>query len=659
MDPVRISVIIVSYNVRFFLEQCLQSVKRAARDIPAEVFVVDNDSADGSCMMVRDNFPGVVLIENKDNVGFSKANNQAMRLASGEFVLILNPDTVVEEDAFHKILDFMDNHPDAGALGVKMIDGKGRFLPESKRSLPTPAVSFYKMSGLSALFPKSRKFGRYHLGFLSPEEVHAIDILPGAFMFIRKTVLDRVGLFDESYFMYGEDIDLSYRILQAGYRNYYFPGTTIIHYKGESTRKGSVNYVLMFYQAMIIFANKYFSRSNARWFSLIIKLSVYFRAALSLLRRLVARFSLPLLDAAIIFAGFVLINPLWESFKFSTGGHHPPEFLRVFVPAYILVWLVSIYFSGGYDQPVRIRKIVRGILYGTALILVIYSLLPEIYRFSRALILLGSIWVFFFLILERLILHFLRFPGFALDLGARKRTAIVGREAETDRISRLLGQTGRPVQVVGFINPDENNLLASGYLGTLSQIREIIRINHVDEIIFCSRDLSINEIIRNMLNLGSMQTDYKIAPDATDSIIGSNSINRSGDLYVIPIHSVGEPQNRRLKRLFDFMTALVLLALSPVVAWFYWPRSLNFLWNCILVLSGKRSWIGYHPDGMLPGYHLPAIKKGIMPPAGRRTGDNTSTEGWLDSNLRYARDFTMYREFVLFFRSFGNLGDRM
>ncbi|MDD4646304.1 MAG: glycosyltransferase family 2 protein, partial [Bacteroidales bacterium] len=270
MKPIRISVIIVSYNVRFFLEQCLKSVYRAGQGIPMEVFVVDNNSADGSCVMVRDQFPEVILIENTENTGFSKANNQAMRIAAGEYQLILNPDTVVEESTFQKTLEFMDSHPDAGALGVRMIDGKGAFLPESKRALPTPWVSFYKVFGLSALFPRSRKFGQYHLGYLPQDEINPVDILPGAFMFIRKSVLDKIGYFDESFFMYGEDIDLSYRICLAGFKNYYFPETTIIHYKGESTKKASMNYVRMFYQAMIIFAVKHFSKSNARWFSFFI-----------------------------------------------------------------------------------------------------------------------------------------------------------------------------------------------------------------------------------------------------------------------------------------------------------------------------------------------------------------------------------------------------
>jgi GT2 family glycosyltransferase len=196
----KLSVIIVNYNVKFFLEQALHSVKRACSGVDAEVFVVDNRSVDGSVEMVQSRFPDVKLIANTENVGFSKANNQGIRAASGEYILLLNPDTVVEEDTFSKVISFMDQTPDAGAVGVKMIDGKGVFLPESKRGLPTPAVAFYKIFGLSKLFPRSKTFGRYHLGYLDNNTTHPVDVLAGAFMMLRKTVLDEIGLLGRSFF---------------------------------------------------------------------------------------------------------------------------------------------------------------------------------------------------------------------------------------------------------------------------------------------------------------------------------------------------------------------------------------------------------------------------------------------------------------------------
>jgi GT2 family glycosyltransferase len=213
---VKLSIVIVNYNVKHFIEQCLISVFKAVTNINAEVFVVDNNSVDGSCAMIKKRFPAVKLIENTANHGFSYANNQAIRKATGEYVLLLNPDTVVEEDSFEKCIDFMDKNRDTGGLTVKMIDGKGNFLPESKRALPTPIVSFYKIFGLTSLFPRSKRFAKYYLGHLSNEEINEIEILPGAYMFLRKETLEKTGYLDEDYFMYGEDIDLSYKITKSG-----------------------------------------------------------------------------------------------------------------------------------------------------------------------------------------------------------------------------------------------------------------------------------------------------------------------------------------------------------------------------------------------------------------------------------------------------------
>ena len=204
-----LSVIIVNYNVKHFLEQCLISVKKALVGIEGEIIVVDNNSVDGSLNLINNKFSEIVLIANKKNTGFSVANNQGIKIAKGSNILLLNPDTVIQEDSLRKCLEFFDKNKDAGALGVKMYDGNGRFLPESKRGLPTPSVAFYKIFGLSSLFPNSKTFGKYHLGYLSQNENHKVDVLSGAFMMIRKKVLDEVGLLDETFFMYGEDIDLS------------------------------------------------------------------------------------------------------------------------------------------------------------------------------------------------------------------------------------------------------------------------------------------------------------------------------------------------------------------------------------------------------------------------------------------------------------------
>ncbi len=265
-----VSVIIVSYKVRYYIEQCLYSVLRSVPD--AEIFVVDNDSADGSVEFLRKRFPQVEVIDNGCNAGFGKANNIALAKATGRYVLFLNPDTVVAERTIPGCIEYMDAHPDTGAVGVRMQYGDGHFALESRRSLPTPSVAFWHMTGIGRLFSHSRVFAKYHLSYLDRDRECGIDVVSGAYMFIRKEALDKIGGFDEAFFMYGEDIDLSYRILQQGYKNCYLP-LPIVHYKGESTNKTSYRYAKVFYDAMNIFFDKHFKRYS-RLFAVLVKMVV-------------------------------------------------------------------------------------------------------------------------------------------------------------------------------------------------------------------------------------------------------------------------------------------------------------------------------------------------------------------------------------------------
>jgi len=279
-----LSVIIVSYNVSEYLYKCLISVQKASEKIDCEIFVVDNNSIDNSGEMVRSEFPSVKLILNTVNKGFSAANNQAIIQSTGQYVLLLNPDTIVEEDAFSKCIVFMKNHPDAGALGVRMVNGEGRYLPESKRGLPTPAASFFKIFGFSFLFPRSKLFNSYYLSHIDCNETSITEVIAGAFMFIRREALQKAGLPDEDFFMYGEDIDLSYRILRAGFHNYYFPEVQIIHFKGKSTDRNNYNDIFDFYNAMRIYSGKRQKEKFSLLYFLIIP-AIYFREVFSILNR--------------------------------------------------------------------------------------------------------------------------------------------------------------------------------------------------------------------------------------------------------------------------------------------------------------------------------------------------------------------------------------
>lgn len=278
----KLTVVIVSYNVEDYLYQCLHSVYKALQDVDAEVYVVDNHSHDNTVEMVRREFPDVVLVASNHNLGFSRANNIAIRQSDSEYVLLLNPDTIVGEHTLSDSVAFMDAHPKAGGLGVRMMSYDGQDARESRRGLPTPTVSFYKMSGLCNRFPRSRRFGKYYMGYLPWDEPAQIEVVSGAYFMLRRKAIDEVGLLDEDFFMYGEDIDLSYRLLKGGYENWYLP-TRILHYKGESTQRSSFRYVHVFYEAMLIFFRKHYSQLSLL-LSIPIKLAIYAKATIELLR---------------------------------------------------------------------------------------------------------------------------------------------------------------------------------------------------------------------------------------------------------------------------------------------------------------------------------------------------------------------------------------
>lgn len=634
----KLSVVIVNYNVRHFLEQALLSVQKAIAGLDAEIFVVDNNSVDNSVEMVAEQFPGVKLIANKENLGFAKANNQAIRESTGEYVLLLNPDTVVQEDSLIKCCQFMDEHPDCGGLGVRMIDGKGKFLPESKRGLPTPAVALYKMTGLASLFPKSKTFGRYHLRYLPENETHEVDVLSGAFMMLRRSVLDQTGLLDEAFFMYGEDIDLSYRITKAGYKNMYFPGTTIIHYKGESTKKKSANYVKVFYNAMVLFAQKHYSSRMAGWFAFFISVAVKFRALLAIVFRLLSGIALPLLDFTVIYLGFYLIARYWEVYNKFVRDFYPDSYYFIYIPAYIFTILFSLYLSGGYDRPLVSRRIQRGTLAGAIVVFVVYAFLPKDMQFSRAILFLGCLWSVIAVPGVRLLLNGFRTGKFNLSGTPEPRIIVVAGEAESKRIQGLIAQSHVYYDFMGLVAPGA--VKPGGFLGHLGQIKEIAEIFKINQVIFSSRDLGAAQIMETMSQLSGTDVNFKIVPENSAVIIGSNSKNLPGELYSIDIRfALADQQIRRKKRILDLAVVLVLWLTFPLMLFFKNGRAM--LSRTFNVLAGTQTWVSYYSDNLSDG--LPPMKPGLFSPsagfADRELADN--------ANLAYARDYSVQKDILL------------
>ncbi len=650
----KLSVIIVNYNVQHFLEQCLYSVEKAMRKVEGEVWVVDNNSVDGSVAMVKNKFPWVKLVESKKNLGFSRGNNLAMKESQEEYMLLLNPDTLVEEDTFEKIVNFMDEHPDGGGLGVKMVDGQGHFLPESKRGLPTPSVAFYKIFGLASFFPKSRKFGKYHLGFLDKEENHEVEILSGAFMLLRKSVLDKIGYLDETFFMYGEDIDLSYRIIKAGYKNYYFSDTRIIHYKGESTKKSSVNYVFVFYRAMIIFAKKHFSQKNASLFSFLINLAIYARASLALLRRGISSILLPLFDGALIFLLLFGFKHFYENQIIGNPNHFPDTLIYWEIPAFICVWLLSVFLFKGYKKDPKLSNLTKGVVLGTVVIAVIYGLLPESLRFSRIIILAGMVISLLSLFINRLVVHFALYKNFDISFNKKKRIVIVGGKEEAKRVARILNLSYSKPIFTALVSPVEESNTDEDFIGSINQLEEIIGIHKIDEIIFCAKDLSAQKIIDYMTVNSSSKVDFKIAPPESLFIIGSHSVNEPGEMYVIDLNSVSKKLNQKNKRGFDIITSCMIMILSPILI-FIVEKPFGLLKNALKVLIGKLTWVGYLKPNTLKS-ELPEIKTGILNPSDTMRIVPTQAESIQRLNMMYAKDYNVFNDLDIVVRCIKKLG---
>ena len=621
----------MNYNVKHFLNQCLKSVYQSIRSIDAEVWVVDNNSVDGSVEMVQSLFPGVHVIANKENVGFSVANNQAIKKSTAEYILLLNPDTIVPENCFVKLLTFADSRPDLGGCGVHMLDGQGTYLPESKRGLPTPEVALYKMIGLNKVFPKSKKFGKYHLGYLDKNKNHEIDILCGAFMLMRKKALDQVGLLDETFFMYGEDIDLSYRITQGGWKNYYFSDIQIIHYKGESTKKLSTNYVRVFYKAMVIFAEKHYSGGNQTLFKFFINTAIYARATIAVVNNGIKKFWQPTLEALFIFISLYWLKGYWEEHIKRGNEIYPIEMVTIHIPYYTASWILSLWYSGSYKKNYDFGLLVRGILLGTATISIIYGLLPETLRFSRGIILFGTLLVLAMLIVWRSALHFTKYKTLDFSQQNHTKSILVGEQSKWEQVINMLKSYNRNYQQIGFVSDQKSD--SPQWLGTSNQLKEIIKIYGISEVIFSNDSISTEDTMKLMNDIGT-RVNYYTIPANSNFVIGSHSKNANGLYFGEQIGlNLSNQERRTQKRLFDIAIALVVIVFAPLAAVF--KKTRKWLIHSGSVLVGHKTWVGYAASPQ----NLPLLKPGVYTTDFELKEENIKFQENLD--LLYAKNYSL------------------
>lgn len=615
-SAVDVSVVIVSYNVREFVTQALQSVARALEGLDVEVFLVDNDSADGTATHIQAQFPDVQVIANKENVGFATANNQAIRQARGRHVLLLNPDTLVQEDTLRKMVAFMDAHPDAGAVGCRILNPDGSFALESRRAFPTPKVALYRLLGLSRLFPASPRFGRYNMTFLSKDNVCEVDALSGCCMMIRREAIwgsdepnqsDRTaaGLLDERYFMYGEDLDWCFRIQQAGWRNYYTPDTQIVHYKGMSTRKGELRYVLLFYGAMLRFVEKHLApeadaaggirRLSSLAMRVVLRTGIFLRGALAATVRLV-KTALPFVgDAAISLATLLAFTLVWSQLR---GVAYDTFFLALVLPAYAVIHATGIRLMGN-----RTRKVLNGTGRGTLLAMLLCAtlsfLIPSI-AFSRAILIAG-------LGLAGLAIALVRTRHKA-RLRNPRRALFVGKHGSARRLADLFANRFvPPIQLLGYVGKNADSSVALPWLGGRRQLHDIAWLQEADEVIFSADDLTNTTILGGMRELEGLPLSCKILTSNNDRLIGTASVEDLAAPLLEAERMVAPVRSMLSRRLLDGCVSLAGLAVLPFIKGLHRirPRLRTARWITLGnrlpdVLAGTISLVGFSLDGPHP-----------------------------------------------------------
>lgn len=573
-----ISVVIVNYKVKEYIANLLNSLKKAQHNFNLEIFVVDNDSGDGSTSFLKERYPEVNYIDNAENIGFGRANNQAIRQATGEFTLIINPDTLVSEDTLDVLVNHMNRHPGCGAAGCKILNPDGTFAPESRRSIPTIWSASCKVFGLNTLFPESKLLGQYYLSWLGEDEAGEVPVLSGSFMFWRTNLLKELDGFDERFFMYGEDIDLCYRVQKTDYRIDYVPDTSIIHYKGESTKKGDLRYIRIFNKALYQFFDKHYSVRYSLFFRIFIYLAIWLKTALSFI-------STNLKKLKPIFADLILLNisvALGFLIRYGIKGTNilTPEGTK-YLWINLLMTLLFL-FSGSLLGMFRNNK--ESISTALKALSITYAGVVIITFFVRNLAYsrLGLIFGF--------ILGVIFFVSYKLIKANRKDASNVNRGRlrnlrviliadagqSADIISKIHTRPDWSYEVVGYVNVDEDDEKA---LGRLTQLRDLVKAYQVDQVFFALNSISYKQMLKEISNLQKEEVVFKLIPDSMDFILGKSNVEY---LEAIPLVEVefeySKPINRLLKRVLDLGSSLPLFVLLLLACW---PA----------VLFSKREWV--------------------------------------------------------------------
>jgi len=578
-----LSIIIVNYNVRDFLMHTLESIRRAVVNISHEIFIVDNSSVDGSVEMVKNRFPEVHLIENQVNKGFAAANNQAMKISSGKYIVLINPDTVVQEDTFSNLLEFMEDHADAGASTCKILNPDGSFSIDSRHSIPTPMSAFWKQIGFHRLFPKSKIFARYNLTYLDENEIYPVDAISGSFMFIRRTAYEDVGNLDEDFFMYCEDVDYCYRITKSGWKIYYAPVSDIIHYKGESTKKNNLDYVLNFNKSLYLFYKKHFQKKYFSLFAWFILTGIFFRGVFIYSKIFFLSHFSYIFDLLLI--NLVIITTFIGRYQLKSGFT-----LSDFMNQYIVInILATAIFSGVAFSLDLYRKHKFSLIqifktnFTTFFILSALTFFLNQFAFSRMVVVISAFFSTILMFGWRLYVR-RNWRGAQVLLGQnilQQRTVLVGTDEKTaDLVEKINNYVRSGLNLIGLISlsSQEIGTKINGVpvVTTLDKIKDYIHLEKINQIIFSTHSISYEIIIKTMSQIGNSGVDYKIVPQNLEVIIGKSSIERFTDYQLVDIdYAIGNAYNRVIKRLFDIVCSIIIL----VPTLFIWLIPLFVKWN--------------------------------------------------------------------------------
>lgn len=538
------------------------SVRQAAGSLKLEIFVVDNNSSDGSVPYLKRRFPEVIFIENKDNVGFGRANNQAIAQARGKYTLLINPDTLIKEDTLQVLYDHMEAHPETGAAGCKILNPDGTFADESRRTVPTPWSALGKVLGLATLFPKSKRFAGYYMNWMGEDEPSQVPVISGSFMFFRTGILKELAGFDERFFMYGEDIDLCYRLTQSGWVIDYVPATSIIHYKGESTKKDNIDYIIIFNKALYQFFEKHYSNSYPLIFRMVIVMGIVLRGIMVYAKTLVRRLWLPVLDLVVL--NTVLIIAFLVRF-----GIHPANLLTEYKPRYLFVnvCIAILFFVAGkyFDLYGRNRFSAGAALKATFFAFAGTVLITFFWRefaFSRIVLGAAAIGGAFVLVALRLIRkNVARNQPYSAGLFQPTRMLIVGLNEHTaDLIRKIRSRVEWNYHIAGVVaqnggNHDEVEHVP--VVGDLSDLGALCRYHKATQVVFLVDAVSHEKVLHAMTQLQHMDLVFKIVPNSLDYIIGKSNVEYLDNIPVVDVQlPYFTPWNRFMKRNLDLALAL-------------------------------------------------------------------------------------------------------